>query len=126
MTSKLILVIDDEESIQKVVSLSLKLEANWESICASSGREGFSQAQTQQPDAILLDVMMPEIDGIKTFEMLNNNLQTQAIPVILLTAKTGTAEKRLFQKIGATGVITKPFNPLTLASQMARLLGWQL
>ncbi len=126
MKTKRILVIDDEESIQKVVSLSLKMEANWEIICASSGKEGLRAAEAQQPDAVLLDVMMPEMDGIATFERLNNNRQTQAIPVILLTAKTGTAEKRLFQKIGVTGVITKPFNPLALASQMAKLLGWQL
>lgn len=126
MRSKLILVIDDEEPIQKVVRLSLKMEANWQIICASSGKEGIHQAEAHQPDAILLDVMMPEMDGISTFEQLNNNLQTQDIPVILLTAKTGTAEKRLFQKIGVTGVITKPFDPLSLASQMAKLLGWQL
>lgn len=126
MTSKLILLIDDEEPIQKVVRLSLEMEANWQIICASSGKAGVYQAEKHQPDAILLDVMMPEIDGITTFERLRNNLQTKAIPVILLTAKTGTAEKRLFQKIGVTGVITKPFNPLTLASQMARLLKWQL
>ncbi|MEL6128774.1 MAG: response regulator [Cyanobacteria bacterium J06627_3] len=126
MKTKRILVIDDEESIQKVVSLSLKMEANWEIICASSGKDGLREAEVQQPDAVLLDVMMPEMDGIATFERLNNNLQTKAIPVILLTAKTGTAEKRLFQKIGVTGVITKPFNPLALASQMAKLLGWQL
>ena len=126
MLSKLILVIDDEKPIQKVVRLSLKMEANWQTICAASGQEGIHLAETRQPDAILLDVMMPEIDGISTFERLSNNLQTKDIPVILLTAKTGTAEKRLFQKIGVTGVITKPFDPLSLASQIAKLLGWQL
>ncbi|MEM9804518.1 MAG: response regulator [Cyanobacteria bacterium P01_D01_bin.56] len=124
MKSKLILVIDDEEPIQKVVRLSLKLEANWEIICASSGLEGIELAKAHHPDAILLDVMMPEIDGINTFDRLSKKLETQDIPVILLTAKTGTAEKRLFQKIGVTGVITKPFDPLTLASQIAKLLQW--
>ncbi|MGF1524051.1 MAG: response regulator [Leptolyngbyaceae cyanobacterium] len=126
MLSKCVLVIDDEESIQKVVSLSLKMEASWETITASSGQEGIRQAELCQPDAILLDVMMPEIDGIATFETLHENPQTHSIPVILLTAKTGTSEKRLFQKIGVAGVITKPFNPLTLASQVARLLGWSI
>ncbi|MEO0455306.1 MAG: response regulator [Cyanobacteria bacterium P01_A01_bin.114] len=126
MQSKRILIIDDEESIQKVVSLSLKMEAGWDIITASSGLEGIRQAEAYRPDAILLDVMMPETDGISTFESLNNNPQTQSIPVILLTAKTRTAEKRLFQKIGVVGVITKPFNPLTLASRMAKLLNWSL
>ncbi|MGD1948954.1 MAG: response regulator [Leptolyngbyaceae cyanobacterium] len=126
MISKLILVIDDEEPIQKVVGLSLKMEADWQIICASSGPEGITLAEASQPDAILLDVMMPEVDGIQTFERLSNNLQTKDIPVILLTAKTVTAEKRLFQKIGVTGVITKPFDPLSLASQIAKLTGWLL
>ena len=70
--------------------------------------------------------MMPEIDGIATFKSLHENPQTQSIPVILLTAKTRTAEKRLLQKIGVAGVITKPFNPLTLASQVAKLLNWSI
>ncbi len=126
MTSKRVLVVDDEESIQKVVSLSLKMEANWDILTASSGEEGIVQAEIHGPDVILLDVMMPEMDGIATFEVLCNNPRTQAIPVVLLTAKTRTAEKRLFQKIGVAGVITKPFNPLTLASQIANLLDWPL
>ena len=126
MQPKRILVVDDEESIQKVVRLSLKMEASWDTITASSGQEGIHQAEIHQPDAILLDVMMPEIDGIATFEALHRNPRTQAIPVILLTAKTRTSEKRLFQNLGVAGVITKPFNPLTLASQMAKLLDWSV
>ncbi len=123
---KRILIVDDEESIQKVVSLSLKLEASWESITASSGKEGIRQAEVHSPDAILLDVMMPELDGIATFEALGNNPKTKSIPVILLTAKTRTAEKKLFQNIGVAGVILKPFNPLALASEIAKLLNWNL
>lgn len=123
---KRILIIDDEESIQKVVGLSLKMEASWESIAASSGAEGIRQAQRHQPDAILLDVMMPEMDGIATFSALENNPKTRTIPVILLTAKTQSSEKRLFQEIGVAGVITKPFEPLALASRIAQLLHWSL
>lgn len=126
MQLKRLLIVDDEESIQKVVRLSLKMEASWDTITASSGPECIRQAEIHQPDAILLDVMMPEIDGIATFEALHDNPKTQSIPVILLTAKTQTAEKRLFQKLGVAGVITKPFNPLTLASQIAKLLDWSL
>ena len=126
MPLKRLLIVDDEESIQKVVRLSLKMEASWDTITASSGPECIRQAEIHQPDAILLDVMMPEIDGIATFEALHDNPKTQSIPVILLTAKTQTAEKRLFQKLGVAGVITKPFNPLTLASQIAKLLDWSL
>ena len=123
---KCILIVDDEESIQKVVSLSLKMEASWASIRASSGAEAIRQAEKQQPDAILLDVMMPDMDGIVTFEALSKNPKTKAIPVVLLTAKTQASEKRLFQEIGVAGVITKPFDPLALASKVAQLLEWSL
>ena len=121
---KRILIVDDEESIQKVVKLSLKIEASWEGITASSGEEGIRQALSHQPDAILLDVMMPNMDGIATFAALERNPKTQAIPVILLTAKTQASEKRLFQEIGVAGVITKPFEPLSLASKISQLLHW--
>lgn len=124
MDAKCVLIVDDEVSIQKVVSLSLKMEAHWQVITASSGKEGIAQAEQHQPDAILLDVMMPEFDGIATFESLQNNPATVDIPVVLLTAKTRTAEKNLFQKIGVAGVITKPFTPLSLASDIAKLLNW--
>ncbi|MEL6777363.1 MAG: response regulator [Cyanobacteria bacterium J06597_16] len=123
---KCILIVDDEESIQKVVSLSLKMEASWASIRASSGAEAIRQAEKHQPDAILLDVMMPDMDGIVTFEALSKNPKTKAIPVVLLTAKTQASEKRLFQEIGVAGVITKPFDPLALASKVAQLLEWSL
>ena len=123
---KCILIVDDEESIQKVVSLSLKMEASWASIRASSGAEAIRQAEKHQPAAILLDVMMPDMDGIVTFEALSKNPNTKAIPVVLLTAKTQASEKRLFQEIGVAGVITKPFDPLALASKVAQLLEWSL
>ncbi|MEL6158419.1 MAG: response regulator [Cyanobacteria bacterium J06623_5] len=124
MASKSILIIDDEVSIQRVVSLSLKMEAEWQVIAASSGREGILQAERHQPDAILLDVMMPEIDGIATFEALKKNPSTRSIPVVLLTAKTRAAEKQLFQNLGVAGVITKPFTPLGLANQISKLVNW--
>ena len=123
---KRILIVDDAESIQKVVGLSLKIEASWESVTASSGAEGIRQAERYQPDAILLDVMMPKMDGFSTFSALKNNPKTRSIPVILLTAKTESSQKRLFQEIGIAGVITKPFIPLALASKIAQMLDWSL
>ncbi|MEO1621519.1 MAG: response regulator, partial [Cyanobacteria bacterium J06632_3] len=67
-----------------------------------------------------------EIDGIATFKALQNNPATQSIPVVLLTAKTRAAEKQLFEKVGVAGVITKPFKPLALASNIAKLLDWSM
>ncbi len=124
MPTKTVLIIDDEVSIHKVVRLSLKMEANWTVIAASSSQEGIRQAEHYRPDVILLDVMMPETDGVVTFEALQNNPITQAIPVVLLTAKTRTVEKQLFERLGVAGVITKPFPPLALASEIAKLVGW--
>ncbi|MGD1865192.1 MAG: response regulator [Phormidesmis sp.] len=126
MSTKSVLIIDDEVSIQKVVSLSLQMEANWTVMTASSGQEGIRQAERHRPDVILLDVMMPEVDGIATFEALQNNPITQTIPGALLTAKTRTAEKQLFEKLGVAGVITKPFPPLALASEIAKLVDWTM
>ena len=124
MNDKRILLIDDEETIQEVVQVGIEIEAGWHVEIASSGLEGIKLAQTQQPDAILLDVMMPDMDGISTLSNLKANAKTRSIPVIFLTAKTQTTEKDL-QSLGIVDVITKPFNSMTLASQIAKILHWK-
>ena len=126
MTKKHILLIDDEETIQEVVQVGIMIEADWQVEIASSGSAGIDLAQNNQPDAILLDVMMPEMDGIETLSRLKNNDRTSAIPVIILTAKAQAEEKNQFQSLGVADVITKPFNSMTLASQIAKILGWKL
>lgn len=117
-----ILVIDDEERIQEVIQISLETLNAWEVITASSGFIGILEAQNHQPDAILLDVSMPQLDGFATFAKLQENPTTRAIPVIFLTAKVQLAEKEQFSKLGIVGVITKPFDPLTLADQVTAAL----
>jgi two-component system alkaline phosphatase synthesis response regulator PhoP len=124
MQSKRILIIDDEETIQTVVQFGIKIAAGWEVLIAGSGAQGIATAQTENPDVILLDVMMPEMDGIVTFRELQLRVETQHIPVILLTAKAQTAETRQFNDLGVSGVITKPFNSLNLPEQIARILHW--
>ena len=125
MNDKRILLIDDEETIQEVVQVGIEIETGWQVAIASSGLEGIAVAASQQPDAILLDVMMPDMDGISTLSQLRANAKTQSIPVIFLTAKTQAADKNLFQSLGVVGVITKPFNSMTLASRIARMLQWE-
>ncbi|MEB3229676.1 MAG: response regulator [Leptolyngbyaceae bacterium] len=124
MNPKRVLIIDDEEAIQTVVKFGLKMAAGWDVLTANSGMEGIYQAQVEQPDIILLDVMMPEMDGLATFKKLSQAPETRAIPVILLTAKAQASEKRIFQKTGVNGVITKPFNSLNLAKEISRILNW--
>lgn len=126
MTTKKILVIDNEEYIQEVAKVCLETVAGWEVVTAGSGKEGISKAETCQPDAILLDVMMPDMDGLTTFEKLRANPATKAIPVILLTAKIQASDRRRYAQLGMKAAIAKPFNPLELATQVASALDWNL
>ena len=123
---KRVLIIDDEETIQAVVQFGLRLVMGWEVLTASSGTEGLRMAQAEQLDVILLDVVMPEMDGMATLKLLQSNCATQHIPVILLTAKAQTAETDQFRNLGASGVITKPFNSLALPEQIAEILHWDV
>ncbi|HEY9897192.1 MAG TPA: response regulator [Candidatus Sericytochromatia bacterium] len=124
MPTKRILIIDDEETIQTVVQFGIQMSAGWDVLLASSGAQGIAIAQTEQPDVILLDVVMPAMDGLATFKVLQSHLATKHIPVIFLTAKVQTAEKHQFNTLGSSGVITKPFNALHLPEQIARILHW--
>jgi CheY-like chemotaxis protein len=126
MTTKQILVVDNEQYIQEVTKICLETVAGWKVVTASSGKEGIIKAETYQPDAILLDVMMPEMDGITTFEKLQANPLTKAIPVILLTAKIQASDRRRYTQMGMISAIAKPFNPLELAAEVAVALGWSL
>ncbi len=126
MKTKRILVIDNEEYIQEVAKICLETVASWEVLTAGSGKEGIKKAQEFQPDVILLDVMMPDMDGIATFEKLQANPATQEIPVILLTAKIQASDRRRYAEWGLISAIAKPFNPLELAGEVASVLGWDL
>ena len=126
MATKRVLIIDDEETIQTVVQFGIRMSAGWEVLTASSGLQGIQTAQAEKLDVILLDVMMPDMDGIATFKVLQAHPETEKVPVIFLTAKTQTAEKRQFNELGVSGVITKPFNSLDLPEQIAKILHWSL
>src|ERR1035438_9640450 len=119
-----ILIIDDEEDIREVAALSLETVAGWQVVMASSGAQGLARAIEHQPDAILLDVMMPGMDGPTTFRELRKNPITAHIPVLLLTAKVQSSDQRRFADLGVEAVLFKPFDPMTLSSQIATALGW--
>jgi CheY-like chemotaxis protein len=124
MPAKRILFIDDEDDIKTLAQFCLEYEAGWSMIGASSGMEGIAIALKEQPDAILLDAMMPEFDGIQTLSKLQDNPATRNIPTIFITAKAQASDRRRFYNAGAKGVINKPFDSLTLASQISGFLGW--
>ena len=125
MPHKRLLVIDDEEDIRDVATLALELTGGWEIAAADSGRRGLAAARDVRPDAILLDVMMPDMDGPSTLAALRTDDATRDIPVIFLTAKVQSADRRRFEELGVRGVIAKPFDPMTLATRVAELLGWE-
>ncbi|PZO42368.1 MAG: two-component system response regulator [Pseudanabaena frigida] len=124
MPAKRILIVDDEESIQTVVQFGIQMVVDWVVLIASSGPQGIKTACEEKPDAILLDVMMPDMDGIATFKALQSDPETALIPVIFLTAKAQTSERRQFNDLGVSGVITKPFNSLDLPDQITKMLDW--
>jgi CheY-like chemotaxis protein len=124
MNHKRLLTIDDEEAIQIVIKFGINMVTGWEVLSASNGKTGIATAQRELPDAILLDVMMPVMDGIATFKALQANPITAGIPVIFLTAKAQAAEKRQFNDLGISGVITKPFNSLDLPDRISKILNW--
>jgi CheY-like chemotaxis protein len=119
-----ILIIDDEDDIREVAALSLQTVAGWDVIVASSGAQGVARASEQRPDAILLDVIMPGMDGPTTFRELRKNPATAGIPVLLLTAKVQGSDQRRFADLGVQAILFKPFDPLTLSSQISSALGW--
>jgi two-component system, OmpR family, alkaline phosphatase synthesis response regulator PhoP len=124
MQPKHLLIIDDEDDIREVACLSLEMSQGWRVSTANSSTLGVELARREKPDAILLDVMMPDKDGPSTLRELQQGEETRAIPVIFLTAKVQGADRRKFMELGVQGVIAKPFDPLTLGSQIREVLAW--
>jgi DNA-binding response OmpR family regulator len=124
MLPKQLLVIDDEDDIREVASLSLELTEGWTVRTASCGADGTTLALSMKPDAILLDVMMPDMDGPSTFRSLQQQSATKSIPVIFLTAKVQAADRSRLMELGARGIIAKPFDPLVLGQQIKDVLAW--
>ena len=126
MCPRRVLVVDDEDHIREVAQVSLGALAGWEVIEASSGHRAVELAARERPEAILLDVMMPDMDGMATFEKLQTDDSTLDIPVVFLTASVQSADRARLEHLDAVGILPKPFDPLTLAQSVAGLLGWTL
>ena len=122
MPIRKVLMIDDEPHIRRIGELCLRGVGKWEVALASSGAEGVELAARELPDAILLDVMMPGMDGKATLAALRSCPETAAIPVVFMTAKVLKHEIEHYLSLGAVGVIGKPFDPMKLASELARLV----
>src|SRR5688572_24773031 len=110
MQPKHLLLIDDEDDIREVARLSLEMTQGWTITTANGGAAGIALARSGAPDAILLDVMMPEMDGPSTLRALQMHESTRSIPVIFLTAKVQAAHRQKFMDLGVQGIIAKPFD----------------
>jgi CheY-like chemotaxis protein len=117
-----ILYVDDEDDIREIAQMSLELEPEFEVRSSASGNEALTDAADWRPDLILLDVMMPDMDGPETLSRLADSPLTASIPVAFITARTQTHEVERYLAMGAVGVIAKPFDPLALAGEVRKLL----
>ena len=118
MSSSRVLHIDDDPDILDIAAASIGLDSEFEVRACNSGADGLAAAAEWRPDLILLDVMMPVMDGTTTLRHLRLNPQTADIPVVFMTARVQIQEIAYFKSLGATGVISKPFDPMTLAASV--------
>jgi CheY-like chemotaxis protein len=116
------LIVDDDGDIREVARLSLELIGGWVVSEAEGGSQAIEQARALLPDVILLDVMMPGMDGVATLRVLVHDPRTSQIPVILVTAKAQNGELRRLEAAGACGLIAKPFDPMRLPQEIEAIL----
>ncbi|MBN3895648.1 MAG: response regulator [Nostoc sp. NOS(2021)] len=121
---KTILLIDDELNVREIVKFCLQDLAGWNVVTADSPLAGLQNAIHYSPDAIVLDISIRDVDSFQFMNKLRNNPETQAIPVVLLSAKARWLDSQILRQYQVAGVIPKPFNPVTLPAQVATLLGW--
>ena len=117
-----VLLVDDEPDIRRIGQISLEHVGKWKVVQAQSGLQALSVAASEKPDVILLDVMMPELDGPGTFARLREDPATAAIPVIFMTAKAQPHEVASYRALGAAGVIAKPFDPMSLPAEVRAIV----
>ncbi len=120
-----ILVVDDDDAARQAAAYSLQTMAGWEVVQAYCGAQAIESATQHQPDAILLDVMMPAMDGPAMLAKLRAIRATSHIPIVLLTAKVHAVHDGSLSHLPVAAILPKPFDPLRLASQVADALGWK-
>lgn len=125
MALPLALVVDDDPDIRLITELALARVAGWRVITADRARTGIELARTHHPSVVLMDLMMPEMDGIEAVRLLRADPLTADIPVVLVTAKSAVSgDEPPWSGVEIAGVIPKPFNPRTLAQEVSELVGW--
>ena len=120
-----ILIVDDDDAIRQAAATSLQMMSDWEVFEAYCGAQAIDCARQNQPDAILLDVMMPAMDGPAMLAKLKTTRSTSHIPIVLLTGQVKAVQQGSFAHLPLAGILLKPFDPLRLAYQVAYILGWE-
>ena len=121
MDKKKILLVEDEKVLIETVTLRLEA-AGYEVIPAYDGREGLEKAKREKPDLIILDLMLPKMDGYKVCGLLKADTRYNKIPIIMFTARAQESDKKMGQEVGADAYITKPFEPQLLLEKIRELL----
>jgi two-component system, OmpR family, alkaline phosphatase synthesis response regulator PhoP len=121
---KKIVIVDDENDIREILRHAIELIKDWTVLEAKDGASGLELIGREKPDAILLDVMMPNMDGREVFRRLRENPATTDIPTIFITASLQRAEVRALEELGPIAVLAKPFDPLEIVRKISDLLGW--
>lgn len=122
MQIRKVLLVEDEQDIRKVAQISLQFRGGWNVVLAGDGLEALTLAASERPDVILLDCMMPRMDGYEVCRRLKLDPDLRQIPVIFLTAKSQEAEIRKGLQLGAMGYLVKPFNPMSLADEIVKII----
>ena len=120
--SKRILIVDDEVELVEMVKMRLE-SAGYEIISAYDGQEGLEKAKKEKPDLIILDLMLPKMDGYKVCGLLKSDSRYSKIPIIMFTARAREEDEALGKELGAEGYITKPFEPKLLLAKIKELIG---
>jgi CheY-like chemotaxis protein len=124
MAPRTLLVVDDDDSIREVAQMALEIVGGFQVRTANSGNQAWDMIRGSAPDGVLLDVMMPGMDGPTLLTHLRADPDTKSLPVIFLTAKIQAGDRRDWDDMDISGVIAKPFDPMQLPVEIARLLGW--
>ncbi len=122
MPAATILVVDDDPVIQKLLHVNFQMEG-YDVVMAGDGQEAVDKARSARPDLIVLDVMMPKLDGLQVASILKSDEATASIPIIMLSAKAQDFDVKAGMASGADDYITKPFDPLQLLARAAELMG---
>ena len=122
MSGRKVLIVDDDDDIREITGVALELVGGWQVVDTDRGMTALRLAVDEQPDLVLLDVMMPDLDGPATFRRLHEDPRTRHIPVILLTAKAQVGEGRPWDGLAVVDVISKPFDPMALVERIDEVL----